>query len=134
MHILRFLLISIATLAALAGASTPAAAGESYDNCVGFIDALPATITTQGTWCLRQDLDSAATGGNMIEIQRSNVTIDCNGFRMRGLGGGGSTSAVGIYANSQSNLRIRHCTLRGFSKGIELFGGGDFIVENNRST
>ena len=68
MHILRLLFISIAALAAFGGASIPAVAGESYDNCVGFIDALPATITTQGTWCLRQDLDSAATSGIMIEI------------------------------------------------------------------
>ena len=105
MHILRFLLISIATLASFGSASTPAAAGESYDNCVGFIDALPATITTQGTWCLRHDLDSAATSGFMIEIQRSNVTIDCNGFRMQGLGGGISTTVVGIYAAGQITSR-----------------------------
>lgn len=131
MHILQFLFISIATVAALVGASIPAAAGESYDNCVGFIDALPATITTQGTWCLRHDLDSAATSGFMIQIQRSNVTIDCNGFRMRGLGGGISTTAVGIYAAGQYNLAIRHCTIRGFFTGIELLGGGSYIVEDN---
>ena len=68
MHILRGLFISIVTLAAFAGASDPAAAAESYDSCLGFIDALPATITTQGTWCLRQNLDTSATSGNVIEI------------------------------------------------------------------
>ena len=26
------------------------AAAEGYDNCTGFIDSLPATVTTQGTW------------------------------------------------------------------------------------
>ena len=69
MHIFRLFFIAIATLAAFAGASGPAAAGESYDNCVGFIDALPAAITTQGIWCLRQNLDTSATSGNMIEFR-----------------------------------------------------------------
>jgi hypothetical protein len=98
MHILRALFISIATLAAVGGASSPATAAESYDGCVGFIDVVPATIAAQGIWCLRQDLDSSASSGHMIEIQTNNVTIDCNGFRIRGSGGGVSTTAVGIFA------------------------------------
>src|SRR5437016_13634011 len=104
MHILRRLFISIATLAAFAGASGPTAAAESYDSCFGFIDALPATITTQGTWCLRQNLDTSATSGNMLEIQTNNVTIDCNGFRLRGSGGGASTTTVAILASGRANL------------------------------
>ena len=131
MHILRALFISIATLAAFGGASSPATAAESYDGCVGFIDALPQTITTQGIWCLRQDLDTSASSGHMIEIQTNNVTIDCNGFRVRGSGGGASTTAVGIFADSRVNLTIRHCTIRGFQVGIEVTGGSDYIVENN---
>jgi len=117
MHMFRLFFIAIATLAAFAGASGPAAAGESYDNCVGFIDALPAAITTQGIWCLRQNLDTSATSGNMIEIQTNNVTIDCNGFRLRGSGGGAATTAVGIYANARLNLAIRHCTIAAFWRG-----------------
>jgi hypothetical protein len=126
MHILRFLFIAIVTLAAFAGASGPAAAAESYDSCLGFIDALPATITTQGTWCLRQNLDTSATSGNMIDIQTNNVTIDCNGFRMRA-----SSAAVGIFADGRVNIAIRHCTIRGFRIGIEVTGGSDYVVENN---
>ena len=131
MHIFRFLFIAIATFAAFAGASGPAAAAESYDSCFGFIDALPATITTQGTWCLRQNLDTSATTGNMIEIQTNNVTIDCNGFRMRGSGGGASTTATGIFAAGRLNITIRHCTIRGFSVGIQVTGGSGVIVEDN---
>jgi hypothetical protein len=131
MHILRFFFILIVTLAAFGGASGPAAAAESYDSCFGFIDALPATITTQGTWCLRQNLDTSATTGNMIEIQTNNVTIDCNGFRMRGSGGGASTTATGIYANGRLNITIRRCTIRGFSLGIQAAGGSGVIVEDN---
>jgi hypothetical protein len=131
MHILRFFFILIVTLAAFGGASGPAAAGESYDSCFGFIDALPVTITTQGTWCLRQNLDTSATSGNMIDIQTNNVTIDCNGFRMRGSGSGPSTTAVGILANGRLNITIRHCTIRGFVIGIEASGGSGYLVENN---
>jgi parallel beta-helix repeat protein len=131
MHILRPLFILIATLTAFGGVSSPAAAAESYDACVGFIDALPAVITTQGIWCLRQNLDTSAASGNMIDIQTNNVTIDCNGFRIRGSGGGASTTAVGIFANSRLNLAIRYCTIRGFQVGIALVDGSDYIVENN---
>ena len=131
MDILRRLFIAIATLAAFAGASGPAAAAESYDGCFGFIDALPATITTQGTWRLRQNLDTSATTGNMIDIQTNNVTIDCNGFRIRGSGGGASTTATGIFAYGRLNITIRHCTIRGFSLGIQVTGGSGVIVEDN---
>src|SRR2546423_111575 len=85
MHIFRFLFIAIATLAAFAGASGPAAAAESYDSCFGFIDALPATITTQGTWCLRQNLDTSATTGNMIEIQTNNARSTATALGSAGL-------------------------------------------------
>ena len=50
---------------------------------------------------------------------------------MRGSGGGASTTATGIYANGRLNLAIRHCTIRGFQVGIEVFGGSDYLVENN---
>jgi hypothetical protein len=44
--------IAAALVLAAAGLSaSPAARGaESYDNCTGFIDSVPATITTQGVW------------------------------------------------------------------------------------
>ena len=69
MHIFRLFFIAIATLAAFGGASSPAAVAETYNTCTGFIDALPAVITTQGIWCLRQNLDTSATSGNMIEFR-----------------------------------------------------------------
>lgn len=83
MHI-RSILSTIVMLAGLAGAASPALAAESYDGCVGFIDAVPAVITTQGTWCLRKDIATSMSGINAIEIQVSNVTIDCNGFKLGG--------------------------------------------------
>ena len=122
-------LIALAWLAAM-----PATAAESYDNCTGFIDSVPATISTQGTWCLRDDVSTAMTSGNAITVGVNNVTIDCNGFKIGGLGAGASSSARGIGATDRLNVTVRNCSVRGFLLGIELAGadGGAHLVEDNR--
>jgi hypothetical protein len=117
----------LAGLAALVFFHAPAVqAAQSYDNCTGFIDALPATISTQGTWCLRHDLTTAVTAGAAITIATNNVTVDCNDFKVGGLAAGPSTQVT-----------VRHCSLRGFYRGIYLTGStldntGGHLVENNR--
>ena len=124
-----------ATLLLLAGLlATPAAvrAAEGYDNCTGFIDALPATLTTQGVWCLRGDLSTAITSGEAIAIATNNVTIDCNDFKIGGLAAGDSSAARGIYAVNRQNATVRHCAIRGFYYGIHLDGGAGHLVEDNR--
>ena len=116
----------------LAVFATPALAAESYDNCTGFIDSLPASISTQGTWCLRKDLATGMTSGNAIEVKTNNVVIDCNDFKIGGLAAGVSTQAIGIYAGSgRQNITVRNCTVRGFNHGIYL-SGDNHVVEHNR--
>ena len=107
-------------------------AAEGYDNCTGFIDSLPATITTQGTWCLNKNLATAITSGVAITIDANNVTIDCNDFKVGGLAGGDSTIAYGIRADDRRNATVRQCNVRGFYYGIALLGGGGHVVEDNR--
>jgi nitrous oxidase accessory protein NosD len=122
-------------LALALGAPRAAHAAESYDNCTGFITSVPAVITTQGTWCLKQDLTTAITGGRAIYINASNVTIDCNDFKLGGLAAGLGTAAWGIYADTAINATVRHCNIRGFSRGIFLAGfsgSGGHTVEDNR--
>jgi hypothetical protein len=126
-----------AVLLLLAGLSVvpfPAGAAASYDNCVGFIDALPATLATQGVWCLRHDLATAITSGNAITINTNNVTIDCNDFKVSGLAAGLGTNTNGIFADNRLNARVRHCRIRGFLHGVHLAGanGGGHVVEDNR--
>src|SRR6185369_2787721 len=82
-------------LGLLLGTPRAASAAESYDNCTGFITTLPAVITTQGTWCLKQDLATAITSGNAITINTGNVTIDCNDFKLGGMSAGLATQAIG---------------------------------------
>ena len=119
----------------LAAAVTPCAqAAQSYDNCAGVITSLPATISTQGTWCLKDNLITGITTGNAITIATNNVTIDCNDFKVGGLPAGDATNAVGIYSSDKLNTTIRNCGIRGFMHGIFLAGDktSGTLVENNR--
>ena len=111
-----------------------AQAAEGYDNCTGFITSLPVVISTQGTWCLKQDLATAITSGKAIDIQTNNVTIDCNGYKIGGLAGGTSSNAYGIYADTRQNITVRNCGIRGYYFGINLIGSGGagHLVEDNR--
>ena len=112
----------------------PGRAAQSYDNCTGFIDSLPASITTQGTWCLRRDLSTAVASGAVITVNTNNVIIDCNDFKLGGLAAGASTSTTGILGLDRLNITVRRCNVRGFLEGIALVGanGGGHVVEDNR--
>jgi hypothetical protein len=119
-------------LIGLAAAPTRVHAAQSYDNCTGFITSLPATITTQGTWCLNADLTTATTSGNAITVAANNVTIDCNDFKLGGLAAGAGTLTTGIFADTRDNLTIRRCNIRGFYRGTILVNGTGHLVEDNR--
>jgi len=111
-----------------------AAHAETYHTCAGFITSLPATISTQGTWCFSKDLSTAISSGNAITVGTNNVTIDCNNYKLGGLAAGVGTQAVGIYGNSRLNVTVRNCNIRGFQWGVELLGSGSggHAVEDNR--
>src|SRR5690606_30319107 len=128
------LLAALVLFAGMAVAVAPgsANAAQSYDNCTGFIDSLPATISTQGVWCLDKNLGTAITSGNAITIATNNVTIDCNDFKLGGLAAGDGSLATGIYAENRQNAAVRHCSVRGFQTGIRLDGGAGHLVEDNR--
>jgi hypothetical protein len=128
---MAYRLLSALGLAALLAASQPASAAESYDNCVGFIDDLPATVSTQGVWCLRRDLSTALTQVSAITVASNNITIDCNGFKLGGLQAGAATNSVGVGSSGErQNITVRHCNIRGFRTGVSLSGGGH-VVEGN---
>ncbi|QSX79284.1 right-handed parallel beta-helix repeat-containing protein [Agrilutibacter solisilvae] len=119
----------------LAAAVVPCAnAAQSYDNCTGVITTLPATISTQGTWCLKSNLSTAITTGNAITVATNNVTIDCNDYKLGGLPAGDATNAVGIFSADKLNTTVRRCGIRGFSYGILLSGANNAgtLIEDNR--
>ena len=119
-------------LAAAADLTCPIAAhaAESYDSCVGFIDSIPAVISTQGTWCLRRDLSTSMASGSAITVSANNVTIDCNDFKLGGLAAGNATTTKGINAMGRLNVAVRNCSVRGFLMGIAMEGGGTYTVED----
>jgi hypothetical protein len=118
--------------ALLAVYASPALAAESYDNCTGYIESLPASISTQGTWCLRKDLATGMASGNAIEVKANNVVIDCNDFKIGGLAAGASTLATGIASGAgRQNIIVRNCTVRGFQFGTWLLGD-NHVVEHSR--
>jgi len=111
--------------------ATMPARAETIETCAGTIDQLPATIDTQGSWCLDHDLSTALASGGAITIATNNVTIDCNGFKLGGLAAGESSQATGILAVDQHNITVRNCGVRGFHRGIAL-GGSGHLVQDNR--
>lgn len=127
----RLLLAAAVAAGAATLAPAPALAAHSYDSCTGFIDALPATISKQGTWCLRKDLSTNIATGNAITVAANNVTLDCNDFKVGGLAAGMESLAKGVFANSRQNLTVRNCTLRGFNMGIHVEGGEGHLFEDN---
>jgi len=133
MPVLRHVLAAILVLGSLSLLPGSARA-ETFHTCAGFIDSLPATIDSQGTWCLRSNLSTAISSGNAITIATNNVTIDCNNFKIGGLAAGPGTFAAGVGASAKLNTTIRNCNIRGFRIGINLDSnlGGNHLVENNR--
>jgi parallel beta-helix repeat protein len=130
----RSVLLACQLVLALMTVPGIARAAQSYDNCTGFITTLPAVISTQGTWCLKQDLTTAISSGVAITINTNNVTVDCNDFKLGGLAAGVGTSTFGIYANDRLNATVRNCSIRGFLAGVRLIGtnGGGHLLEDNR--
>lgn len=110
-----------------AGYAIPAAAETT--NCTN-ITSVPAVITSQGVYCLKQHVSNNLASGAAITVSTNNVTIDCNEFKIGNLAAGPTTSAIGISADSRQNVTVRNCGVRGFRTGVQLLNGL-YRVENN---
>jgi hypothetical protein len=130
MPAIRLFAVAVLLCAAIFMHPQAAHAAESYDNCKGFITSLPATVSTQGVWCLKGDLSTAINTGNAITINANNVTIDCNDFKIGGLAAGDASQAYGTYAGDKLNTTVRHCNIRGFIVGAALVGAGNLLEDN----
>jgi hypothetical protein len=122
------LLLAVALLAPRA-----AHAARSYDSCTGFIESVPAVITTQGTWCLRRNFATTLQDGAAIEIKAGNVTLDCNDFKLGDGDAPAGTRAIGIRASGQINTTVRNCIVRAFHTGIVIEDAQGASIEDNRT-
>jgi len=129
---LRSQLLALVLLALASLATSPAVrAADSLDGCTGFITSLPATIASQGIWCLKGDLTTSISSGSAITINTNKVTIDCNHYRLDGSAAGSATTTIGIYANARARVAVRHCTIGGFYIGAKLTGNGHVVDGND---
>ncbi|WP_139832250.1 hypothetical protein [Mesorhizobium australicum] len=119
-------------------ASYVSCAHAEVQDCIEIV-SLPAVITQQGIHCMKKDLATSATTGNAITINANNVTIEMNGYKLGGLGGGVNTQATGISAYNRQNITIRNGAIRGFLHNVKIEGpqiGGSstgHLIENVRS-
>jgi hypothetical protein len=120
-------LLALALFAAAGG--SPAARAETTA-CTPIV-SLPATLSTQGVYCLTGDLSAKLESGAGITVGVNNVTIDCNGYKLGNLGASDATTAVGVLALNRLNVTVRGCGIRGYQVGVSLSGGGH-LVEDNR--
>ncbi len=93
------------------------------------ITYLPYTVPAQGVYCLTGNLSTNQTGGAAITINKNNVTIDLNGYKIGGLGAGDASGAIGINSTDKINITIRNGIVRGFFTGIQLTGEGHVIED-----
>jgi hypothetical protein len=102
-------------------------------NCTA-ITSVPATITTEGIYCLKSHLTSAVPNVAAITIDADEVVIDLNGFTLGGLGRPEST-AIGISVLGHMNTTIKNGTVRGFNIGIFIGNtlGSISLVEEIRA-
>jgi hypothetical protein len=118
MRIAHLILALCLAILSLVGART-ATAAPALDSCSGFIDALPATISTPGIWCLRANLTSGTWVGQpnaAITIASNDVVLDCNGFGITG--SGINTGHYGIYGYQRNRVAVRRCSVAKYEIGI----------------
>lgn len=124
--------VALGTLILCSGYSATAMAEIS--NCTSITSA-PYTISAPGIYCLKSNITFTAMSGNAITVNASNVTLDLNGFQIRGPHFGGAiaaSNATGVYGFGMSNVSIRNGRISGLDIAIQSggAGGNGNLVEN----
>lgn len=99
------------------------------------ISSLPFAITQPGSYYLVTNLTGVANQDG-ITIAASNVTIDLNGFEIRGVAGASDTDGITLGSEDCDNITLRNGSIRGWNAyGANLdFGnsGRGRIIEDVR--
>ncbi len=116
---MKNLALAAAALAALLSTAPAIPSAHAETTLCTEITSLPFTITVQGVYCLKQNLNVNLASGNAITINAGNVTIDFNGFRVNNQAAA-TNLAYGIFALDRKNITLRNGFIRGFNNGIYL--------------
>ena len=95
---------------------------EAMADC-STIDIVPVTIDTPGHYCLNGNLTFSNARGTAITINSDDVTLDLQGFELRGphYGGVGTIpSSQAILTNNVGNVTLRNGRISGFGTGVSL--------------
>jgi uncharacterized repeat protein (TIGR01451 family) len=84
------------------------------------IVSLPYTVSSQGSYCLIQNLSTAVTTGSAITINSDFVVVDLKGFKIGGGSAGSGTRAHGVHALDRKNITVENGNIRGFFRAVFL--------------
>jgi hypothetical protein len=131
---LTSILALFVSLAALSAASAIAADGpivitqakaNAGNVTPGDTPGFPVKLSRPGSYVFASNLQPPA-GKAGINIASSGVTIDMNGFRLRGVGG----ATTGIYGAAFENVTIRNGAITGFADHGIYGTGNNWTVED----
>lgn len=89
---------------------------------------LPFTINKSGSYYLAEDITFTTMNTNAITIEANDVTIDLNGFKIKGPASG--TTGIGISQSATGfvSATVMNGTVLKFQDGINLGGPGNRII------
>jgi hypothetical protein len=89
---------------------------------------VPVTITNAGSYVLTENI-TGSPGTNAITIAADGVTLDLNGFTMRGVPG--SLDGVRVVENNLTDIVVRNGIVRNWGDdGIDLLAASNTVVQD----
>jgi hypothetical protein len=128
----RLTLASLVPLVAL----VPTSGTADEAKCDHVITSAGYTISTQGHYCLGNDIATAATTGAAITINANSVVLDLQGYKIGGQAAGAGTTTYGVYVPNHSTVVVKNGLIRGFLVGVyfeDSGGSNNNLVENIRA-
>jgi hypothetical protein len=134
----RLPIFAVALLASIVASPVCAVAGVVD---IGQNTTFPYVISKPGSYRLTSDLIVSSTTTDAIDIQAPNVSLDLNGFTIRGpvtctgqvpnlTCSASGLSQEGINAGNEPNITVRNGTVRGFAGfGVALGGDGGRVED-----
>lgn len=100
---------------------TPASA------CATIINSVPYTITTPGTYCLRNDSVTPSFYG--VQIQSSDVVLNCRWKTIQASVRERGSDGISV-AGTLENVTVKNCVVKDFDRGITVHGSNMQVLNS----